>query len=417
MSNYMYVPRMLKNKDVAGLIKLLGSKAIADRNCAAEALGKLGGADAANALVKALQAETQPAPVSWMISALKEIGRPAVKPLLSALMDGPDYQSKDLHAALAAIGAPAVPVIVKSLALETGVRRKKAITALSHVGGDAAAKILLEIVKESDAEQSTAAAEGLKRMNWQPKSDARGVETLTSIGNWAQLAEMGPEGIAVLCRELVDVEKHPETVRLEIAGLLGKTGGAEAVSALKTAYSQAVGRPQVEIGRALAQAGGTEITDFFIAQLPNSYVAAIILGELKDPRATRPLMNEWVKKPTSAQIQDALQKLSRCPGIDPAALQEYQALKARLDQQAANLANPVWVLENMPTSPPSRVGNHQYTRQEFLERYPTLESYAAGNYQADFCLILHGLVDHCTVARTGANSWEVVDQRHEDTDW
>lgn len=418
MLDYMYVPRMLKKKDVAGLIKLLGSKAIADRNCAAEALGKLGGAEATNALIQALLREAQPAPVSWMISALKEIGHPVVKPLLSTIIENPVYQSTHLYEALAAIGSTAVPVIEKILATETGVERIRAITAMSYVGGDSAEEILLKILNENDAEQSRAASEGLKRMDWHPAADEHSVAMMISIGNWTTLAEMGSPGVSALCSELANREKRTEGERLFIASLLGKTGGAEAVSALKSAFGRERGTLQVGIGKALAQAGGAEIADYFIAELANGNDAtAIVLGELKEPHAFKPLINEFAKRPGSLQIRDALEKFARIPDIDPLTLQEYKTLKSRLDQEAANLSNPIWVLENMPISNPSAAGARKYTRREFLEKYPSIETYSSGNLLADFCMVYHGLVEYCTVERTGPDSYEIIREWHEDTDW
>lgn len=123
----------------------------------------------------------------------------AVGPLLFALKD------KDAGVrCLAAKGlmrlhdARAVEPLISLLRDTEPLARAAAAESLGHLGDALAVHHLTGLLRDADPVVRTIAARSLNRLGWKPGTDSQRVQQILAMGNLAELAELGPEGVKPL---------------------------------------------------------------------------------------------------------------------------------------------------------------------------------------------------------------------------
>ena len=155
------------------------------RRCAAKALGQLGDNLAIKPLIEAVADNY--AVWSYASEALKEIGEPAVEPLVEALGDGNVYMQLCAAETLGRIGDNhAVDPLIQSLASGNPHVRASAAEALGHIGDNRAVKPLIEASKDGDARVAESAAVALGRMS-APPGKLSGEEVANIYVHWREL--------------------------------------------------------------------------------------------------------------------------------------------------------------------------------------------------------------------------------------
>ena len=232
------VEKMLKKKDVKGLVKALTYKKNAVvRKEAAQALGKMGDPQTLDSLIACLSDGIWKHDVEVVVKALIEIGDPqAIKPLVAALKDS----NKDAKKVIA--------------------------EALGEFGDAQAVDPLIAIVKDSDNEVKVVA-----------------VEALGKIGD-----PLAAEALVVTLKNEVW-----RVLRAATADALGKIGAPSVNPLLELVengnYSEreAAGKALVKIG---SPATKPLIGKLGVKSLIVRKMASKLLGEIGDPEALTPLM-------------------------------------------------------------------------------------------------------------------------------
>jgi len=164
------VERLKAEGDVKGLIEALSyGEDLHVRWDAAEALGQIGDARALEPLVAALK------DIRWAVaSALKEIGEPAIVPLVAAL-EGADGDLRQVAAwTLGQMGdACAVKSLIVALKDKVGSVRRAAAGALGQIGDPRAVAPLIDTLRDADEGVRESAAVALGQIG-----DARDVHHL-----------------------------------------------------------------------------------------------------------------------------------------------------------------------------------------------------------------------------------------------
>jgi len=235
--------------------------AVADRKIdatvAAALLGRLGGAGV-QALVGALRGDGWWERVS-VIDTLREIGDPAVEPLIAALKDETSGIQKSAAkalgeladhraieplvgaladaelrgAALDALGdigdSRAVDAVVHALNDESWGIRKAAAEALGTIGDPRAVESLVNTLKDAEEYVRQAAAEALEQLGWTPQDDVQRAWLLVSRGEWAAAGELGAAAVEPL---MIALGSRTLEARKLAARSLGQIGGPRATEAL-----------------------------------------------------------------------------------------------------------------------------------------------------------------------------------------
>ena len=158
------IPKLLKTKDVDGLIALLTADERQVRIDAVQALGQLRQPDTVLSLVNAMGDEEIPVRRA-AARALAQIGRPAI-PALVATLEGKGGRLAPY--ALWALGEIGSPLAIDTLIEATGYFEWKvrwsAVEALGDVGGERAAGALVESLEDRDLRVRNAASEALQKI-------------------------------------------------------------------------------------------------------------------------------------------------------------------------------------------------------------------------------------------------------------
>ena len=264
------VEKMEANRDVKGLIKVLGyRKSGWVRGSAAHALGRIGDARAVEPLCAALK-DSDSNVSGAAIDALEKIGDArAVEPLVVALKYADRHWRAAAAHALVKIGPPAVEAFGAMLKDSDWDRRKVAAGALVQIGrasvelliatlqlkdsdwnvcgraADALGKIgdaravepLVAALKDKSSYVRKAAAEALDAIGWRPGQDESGVAYWVAKQKWDKCIEIGAPSVEPLIARLRDSDsksrsKDDADVRIAVAGALEQIGDARATEPL-----------------------------------------------------------------------------------------------------------------------------------------------------------------------------------------
>jgi len=334
---------------------------------AARALGKIGDQRALGALIFRLRHEPDPEVRKPLVWALHLGGERAVAPLIECLSDADEWVRFGAVVVLAKIGGPAVVPLVRALYDPNPPVRAGAAEALGRIGDQRAVEPLANLLHDADAETWHQAAVALGRMGdaravrplinilQGPVSDlyTRAVKTLGQLGDvravdplidllyaqtdrWARLfviEALGKIGDIRAVEGLTDMLDDPsQDVRARAIAALGEIPYSLALDALH-AISAAPAATRTDRQAALFELGRRRdtraldgLTDLLLEDpfVETRVYAALILGELDDPRATSALLEAlYADVPeVASQALRALVKLGTGAVVHLAALYE-----------------------------------------------------------------------------------------------
>ena len=213
------------------LVALLTSRTSqSSRLTAAQALGQLGaskraavGIQIASALIRALKDRDSNVRQS-ALRALGEIGAPAAGPLTAALQDR--HSSPAAIRSLAKIGAPAVEPLLACIKDEQASVRGAAAALLGEIGTQVEDNTLYERIGEAlvslllDEGQTVqaAAAQGLARLQWEPKEEQARIAYYIHTAQWDRCVQMGIPAVVPLAEIL---RGQAQSARLDAIDALG----------------------------------------------------------------------------------------------------------------------------------------------------------------------------------------------------
>jgi len=234
-----------------------------DATVAAALLAKFGGSGV-QALVDALRDDRHWARVR-VVETLREIGSPAVQPLIAALEDKTSEVQESAAEALGALADPraveplvaalahagirsaalgalgdigdprAVDAVVNALTDEKGWVRVVAAEALGKIGDPRAVDPLVHTMTDAgEGVPRAAAADALEHLGWTPQDDLQRGWWLVSRGEWAAAGELGTAAVEPL---LVALGHGEPAVRRSVIRALGQIGGPRATEALVAALN------------------------------------------------------------------------------------------------------------------------------------------------------------------------------------
>ncbi len=370
------ISKLKSRLDIKGLIKALDyTKDAGIRDQAIEALGELGGRAATEPLLSLLEDEgcgcealavtalgkikdERAVPViidlirergavscSAELSALQDIGIPAVEPLLDVLRE----KAQDAKQALLLIKVLERSGDERAIAgLRDLVSPKYSsliihlADALDRLGDKLAVPPLVSALKAAPGEPWSAhVVNVLKRMGWQPGDQAEEAAVSLADRNWERLAGFGEPAVDLLIPLL---RKGPAAKIFKAVETLGKIGDDRAVEPLSallgsrrpeiaTAAARALGdigsslavesllqyavdseaQVKAEAENAMIKIGGSAVRPL-LEQLNSSNpferkAAVRILGEIGDERALQPLISALDDNSLQPELQAALEQL------------------------------------------------------------------------------------------------------------
>ncbi len=174
--------RRIGEPAVAPLMEALSDADVYVRMCAARALGQLGDEPTIRPLIEAAASNF----AVWFCTteALKEIGKPALEPLVEALSDGNMYMQLYAAETLGMIGDNhVIGALIESLADSNSSVRASAAEALGHIGDNRAVAPLIEATRDVDVRVADNAAIALGRIS-APSGKLSGKEVADIHVHW-----------------------------------------------------------------------------------------------------------------------------------------------------------------------------------------------------------------------------------------
>jgi HEAT repeat protein len=277
------------------------------------ALQKIGGAYVVEALIAALQDETDDRREA-AAGALGEIGDTrAVEPLITALRDKSRWVRMKVIWSLRKIGAPAVPSLIAALR-NSETNREAVVEALGEMRDVRAVEVLVAALKNEAAPMREAAAEALGKIG-----DVRAVKPLiAALGDEdrcvrkAAAMALGMIGDARAVTPLISaLSDEDHSIRGAAAIALGQIGDARAVvPLLETLKDKEAWVRQATIW-GLAKIGDARCVAPLIAALKDKRgdvreTAAEALGWIGDVRAVEPLIAALADRRVRRAVVQAL---------------------------------------------------------------------------------------------------------------
>jgi HEAT repeat protein len=254
---------LYKKKDLDGLIEALNDKRGNVYPYAAEALGKLGGEKAIEALIQVMQDNIFACESA--AEALSIIGTPAVEPLIGLLKNKDWVVRKDAAMALGEIGDKrAIDPLIRALAdkkkdMASEPVSAEAAEALGKIGDKRAVEPLIKTLEQKTGTARAAAASVLGRFG-DNKAVPPLIATLKSkyykakIEAATALGELGDERaveplIQVLKQKtpIIKESSYDVSIIRSVAEALGKIGNKQAIDALETLKNISKGYSYYEI--------------------------------------------------------------------------------------------------------------------------------------------------------------------------
>ncbi len=169
--------------------------------------------------------------------ALGKIGDFAVEPLAGVIAESDPVARVLAAEALGELGTPAaVEPLSTSLQDESRQVREAAASALGKIGDHRAAEPLVTALGDQTKKVREAAAAALEAMGWQPDATATGAKFWVVKRQWARCIEIGGPAVEPLIAVLTQQSKD---VRKGAAKALGKIGDTRAVDPLLAALGDA----------------------------------------------------------------------------------------------------------------------------------------------------------------------------------
>jgi HEAT repeat protein len=279
--------------EVRDLVKQLSSTSAIERGKAAHSLGRMGmkAAPAVPFLVKTLGDSSK---LVWQSEWQRKVKRDAFGQVLGKKTSPGDEATK----ALSRIGKPAVKPLITALKDENPKVRERAARALGNNKYNRALQPLVSALSDNTLAVRKAAAVALGKMKdpraVQPLASALKKETSPHGGYTIAMAlgSLGESSIEPLLRLLR--ENNPK-IRMQAVRGLGKTKNPRIVDAVITALQDEDAGVRVEAVWALGDIGGSRIVDPLIEALKDESRgvrarAAKKLGKLKNKKAIIPLI-------------------------------------------------------------------------------------------------------------------------------
>ncbi len=181
---------------------------------------------------------------------LLKMGKTAVPPLVAMLLDKDESTRLEAIGALGNLGSDAEEAVVPLCSRLTSESEKEVIAvlkALGSIGDDRAAKPVAELLKHRDLNVRKAAAEALKRLDWQPEQPQGKVQVALILGDGDTLLKMGKTAVPPLVAILLDKD---ESTRFDAIGALGNLG-SDAEEAVVPLCSRLTSESEAEVIAAL----------------------------------------------------------------------------------------------------------------------------------------------------------------------
>jgi HEAT repeat protein len=306
----------------------------------ATALGKIGGARAAEPLILLLLDGNNQSPQSRIAvaAALGQIGDArAVEALADLLQDGNMGEQVTATAALVKIGAACgtIEPLVEALQGQAAEMRMAAARELGLKGDPRARAPLLAALKNARWSEERKVIVGvLDSLGWQPRNDTQRILRLIARQDWAELRKVEAQSLdASLAPALANLLHASDKVTpeaYEIATLLLPRIGAAAVEPLMQVFVENDDIARLRFMSDALVGIGEPAVNALIARLRVEHdvnrrqMLVEALRQLRDPRAIEPLMQVFVENDDLARLRffaDALVRIGE-PAVD--------ALTARL---------------------------------------------------------------------------------------
>ena len=241
------IGRMRDRRDLAGLIRALGSPDFAVQTQAAHALSSLG-PSAMDELIRALKRKNKDVRLG-VIGALAVIRDPrSIDPLTVALQD------------------------------ESGEVRWQAALALGEIGDSRVTAPLVGALLDADKYVRYGAAFALAKLGWKPETAEERAFFFVGMQEWKAVKAAGPAAIPALSHVLND---RDEAVRQKAIGILGSIRDKQAIPALMRGLADASSEVRWE---AVLAAPGCGIDPLFIprglARRPKTAKNPLVAGFL-----------------------------------------------------------------------------------------------------------------------------------------
>jgi len=292
------------------------------RSLAAASLGEVGDERAVQPLIAAVIEGCQDIDLRLAVArSLKQIGTPAIKPLVSMLghenwnlrqlarevIDSLDWHpSEDQYGAwywiylgqwekCAEIGEPAIDPLITVLKDRKGYVRKAAVESLGVIGGARAIDALVATLQDRSQDVRKSASVTLDSLGWQPEDDENGAFYWMAKEKWARCVKIGSPAVEPLLNALEDADWNAISLgdALEIAEALEKIG-LSAVDPLIAALEDGTSRWREIYAEVLGRIGNTRAIRPLVAALRDAEcavraAAAEGLGRIGSPIAIGPL--------------------------------------------------------------------------------------------------------------------------------
>ena len=273
---------------VAPLIDALQDRDWRIRLGTARALVAIGDA-AVEPLVRALRGGP-PAIQMGAAATLGKIGNPAaIIPLTDALLHGEWRVGRVVVRALGMMGEAAVEPLLSVLVDGNDTARKGAVAALVLIG-EQAARLLPGALTDKHFRVRAGVADALDRLGWTPAPGEETAVYLIAKEQWSDLTRMGEAAVGPLVQVLQDKD---DSIRRRAAMVLGEVRDPRAVPALMALLHDDYYSIRREAAAALVAVGGPAVVPVISALGdPDGDVrkrAADVLAEIGDARAVEPL--------------------------------------------------------------------------------------------------------------------------------
>ena len=280
--------KMIGEPAVIPLIEALQDRDWQIRLGAARALVGIGD-PAVEPLVRALRA-APPTIRMGAAATLGKIGNPAaIEPLIDALLHDDRRLGRVVVRALGMMGEPAVRPLLRVLRDGNEAARKGAVAALVLIG-EPAARLLPGALTDEHFRVRAGVADALDHLGWSPATGEETVVYLIAKERWGDLARVGAAAVEPLVRVLGD---RDDSIRRRAAMILGEIGDPRAIPGLMNLLHDDYYSVRREVAAALVAIGSPAVDPVVSALCdPDGDVrkrAADVLAEIGGARAIAPL--------------------------------------------------------------------------------------------------------------------------------
>jgi HEAT repeat protein len=185
--------------------------------------------------------------------------------------------------------------------------------------GEPAVKPLVRALRDKESGTRKNIAETLTKTGWRPQEREEKIDFLLALQNWNELVKIGAPAIKSLTFALQD---NNESIRRKAAEALGKTAHPDAVEPLASALKDEDPATRLEAAKSLRKIGNADAVKYLIAALEDenpevSDEAVEALAEIGTP-AVNPLMNglKRKKRQLRKKAAEALGKIGDAAAVD-----------------------------------------------------------------------------------------------------